>query len=96
MTAATAPPCRPITPSCKRTVVLMRQFRYPAYVNGYDDLLIEAAAGVLDERNAAGGEDPRRGGGRDRLPARRDQENLRGLLKSALGDRETALLHRRI
>jgi nudix-type nucleoside diphosphatase (YffH/AdpP family) len=31
-----------------RTVVLVRQFRYPAYVNGYDDLLIEAAAGQLD------------------------------------------------
>jgi nudix-type nucleoside diphosphatase (YffH/AdpP family) len=31
-----------------RTVVLVRQFRYPAYVNGYDDLLIEAAAGMLD------------------------------------------------
>ena len=32
----------------QRTVVLVKQFRYPAYVNGYDDLLIEAAAGVLD------------------------------------------------
>src|ERR1700749_5131153 len=32
----------------QRTVVLVRQFRYPAYVNGYDDLLIEAAAGQLD------------------------------------------------
>jgi nudix-type nucleoside diphosphatase (YffH/AdpP family) len=32
----------------QRSVVLVRQFRYPAYVNGYDDLLIEAAAGVLD------------------------------------------------
>jgi nudix-type nucleoside diphosphatase (YffH/AdpP family) len=32
----------------QRTVILVRQFRYPAYVNGYDDLLIEAAAGVLD------------------------------------------------
>ena len=32
----------------QRTVVLVRQFRYPVYVNGYDDLLIEAAAGVLD------------------------------------------------
>jgi len=32
----------------ERTVVLVRQFRYPAYVNGYDDLLIEAAAGMLD------------------------------------------------
>ena len=30
------------------TVVLVRQFRYPAYVSGYDDLMIEAAAGVLD------------------------------------------------
>jgi nudix-type nucleoside diphosphatase (YffH/AdpP family) len=32
----------------QRSVVLVRQFRYPAYVNGYDDLLIEAAAGMLD------------------------------------------------
>jgi len=32
----------------QRTVILVRQFRYPAYINGYDDLLIEAAAGVLD------------------------------------------------
>src|SRR5258705_3821566 len=35
----------------QRTVVLVRQFRYPAYVNGYDDLLIEAAAGVLDNES---------------------------------------------
>jgi len=32
----------------QRSVVLVRQFRYPAYVNGYDDLLIEAPAGMLD------------------------------------------------
>ncbi len=32
----------------QRTVILVRQFRYPTYVNGYDDLLIEAAAGLLD------------------------------------------------
>ena len=32
-----------------RTVVLVRQFRLPAYVNGHDDLLIEAAAGMLDD-----------------------------------------------
>ena len=32
----------------QRTVVLIRQFRYPAYINGHDDLLIEAAAGLLD------------------------------------------------
>ncbi|AUC95364.1 GDP-mannose pyrophosphatase [Bradyrhizobium sp. SK17] len=31
------------------TVVLVRQFRYPAFANGYDDLLIEAAAGMLDD-----------------------------------------------
>lgn len=35
----------------RRTVLLTRQFRYPAFVNGWDDLLIEAAAGLLD--NAA-------------------------------------------
>ncbi len=33
----------------RRTVMLIRQFRYPAYANGYDDLLIEAAAGLLDD-----------------------------------------------
>src|SRR5882672_11741051 len=33
----------------QRTVVLVRQFRYPAYVNGHDDLLIEAVAGKLDD-----------------------------------------------
>jgi len=32
----------------QRTVVLVRQFRYPAFVNGCDDLLIEAVAGLLD------------------------------------------------
>jgi nudix-type nucleoside diphosphatase (YffH/AdpP family) len=32
----------------RRTVILTRQFRYPAFVTGYDDLLIEAAAGLLD------------------------------------------------
>ncbi len=32
----------------QRSVVLVRQFRYPVYVNGHDDLLIEAAAGLLD------------------------------------------------
>jgi nudix-type nucleoside diphosphatase (YffH/AdpP family) len=33
----------------QRTVVLIRQFRYPAFVNSYDDLLIEAIAGLLDD-----------------------------------------------
>ncbi len=31
-----------------RSVVLTRQFRYPAFVNGHCGMLIEAAAGLLD------------------------------------------------
>lgn len=33
----------------RRTVLLVQQFRYPAFVNGHDDLLIEVAAGLLDD-----------------------------------------------
>jgi nudix-type nucleoside diphosphatase (YffH/AdpP family) len=33
----------------RRTVVLTRQFRLPAFINGYDDLLIETPAGLLDK-----------------------------------------------
>jgi nudix-type nucleoside diphosphatase (YffH/AdpP family) len=33
----------------RRTVVLTRQFRYPAFVNGHDDLLVEVPAGLLDK-----------------------------------------------
>jgi nudix-type nucleoside diphosphatase (YffH/AdpP family) len=33
----------------RRTVILTRQFRYPAFVNGHCGMLIEAAAGLLDE-----------------------------------------------
>jgi nudix-type nucleoside diphosphatase (YffH/AdpP family) len=37
----------------RRTVLLTRQFRFPVYVNGHPDgLLIEAAAGLLDEDSA--------------------------------------------
>ncbi|RFP23246.1 NUDIX domain-containing protein [Duganella sp. BJB488] len=32
----------------RRTVVLVRQFRFPTYGNGHDGFLIEAAAGLLD------------------------------------------------
>ncbi|WP_299999825.1 NUDIX domain-containing protein [uncultured Cedecea sp.] len=32
----------------KRTVVLTRQFRLPAFINGHNGFLIEAAAGLLD------------------------------------------------
>lgn len=33
----------------KRTVILTAQFRYPAFSNGYDGLLIEVPAGLLDD-----------------------------------------------
>jgi nudix-type nucleoside diphosphatase (YffH/AdpP family) len=33
----------------RRTVVLTRQFRLPAFVNGCQDLLIETPAGLLDD-----------------------------------------------
>jgi nudix-type nucleoside diphosphatase (YffH/AdpP family) len=33
----------------RRSVVLTRQFRFPAYVNGHSGMLVEAAAGLLDE-----------------------------------------------
>src|ERR1700754_1992135 len=35
----------------QRTVLLVKQFRYPAYVNSHDHLLIEAAAGLLDDES---------------------------------------------
>ena len=38
----------------KRTVLLTRQFRFPAYVNGsLDGMLVEAAAGLLDDQDPA-------------------------------------------
>jgi nudix-type nucleoside diphosphatase (YffH/AdpP family) len=36
----------------QRTVILTKQFRFPAFANGYDDLLIEAPAGLLDNMDA--------------------------------------------
>jgi nudix-type nucleoside diphosphatase (YffH/AdpP family) len=33
----------------KRSIILVRQFRYPAFVTGHDDLLIETPAGLLDD-----------------------------------------------
>jgi len=33
----------------RRTIVLVSQFRYPAFVNGHDDLLLEVPAGLLDD-----------------------------------------------
>jgi len=37
----------------RRTVILTRQFRYPAFVNGHSGMLIEAPAGLLDEASPA-------------------------------------------
>ena len=37
----------------RRTVILTRQFRYPAFVNQHPGLLIEACAGLLDQRDPA-------------------------------------------
>ncbi|HEX5917354.1 MAG TPA: NUDIX domain-containing protein [Nocardioides sp.] len=38
----------------RRTVLLTRQFRFPVYVNGHPDgMLIETAAGLLDDEDAA-------------------------------------------
>ena len=34
-----------------RTVVLVKQLRYPAFINGYDELMIEAVAGLLDDES---------------------------------------------
>lgn len=33
------------------TVVLTRQFRFPAFVNGHDGMLIEVCAGILEEKD---------------------------------------------
>ena len=38
----------------RRTVVLTRQFRLPAFVNGHDGMMIEAAAGLLDNASPEG------------------------------------------
>ena len=35
----------------QRTIILTRQFRFPVYVNGHDGMMIEACAGLLDERD---------------------------------------------
>lgn len=41
----------PVDPE-RGTVLLVRQFRVPAYLNGHDGFLIEACAGVLDDLDA--------------------------------------------
>ena len=92
-TAATAPRCCSTT-STRRTVLLSRQFRFPAYVNGHPDgLLLETAAGLLDDDSP---EDAVRREVEEELgvtvgdgPAR-----VRRLDEPGLGDRAAALLRR--
>jgi len=81
--------------SASRTVVLVRQFRLPAYLSGHDDLMVEAAAGMLDN------ETPER-----RIRAEAEEEtglstsarskSVRSLHESRSGHRKTALLRRRV
>ena len=78
----------------QRSVVLIRQFRYPAYVNGYDDLMIEAVAGLLDNESPEA--DPRRGGGGKRLSVARHPKGVRSLHEPRRGDGKAAFLRRRI
>ncbi len=57
----------------RRTVLLVRQFRYPAYVNGHPEPMIEAIAGLLDEADpltAIGKEAEEEAGFRIRAPKR--------------------------
>lgn len=35
----------------QQTVILTRQFRFPAFVNGHEGVLVEACAGLLDQRD---------------------------------------------
>jgi nudix-type nucleoside diphosphatase (YffH/AdpP family) len=37
----------------RQTVILTRQFRYPAFVNDHAEMLIEVCAGLLDKRDPA-------------------------------------------
>lgn len=37
----------------RQTVILIRQFRMPAFVSGYPDMMVEVAAGVLDGADPA-------------------------------------------
>jgi nudix-type nucleoside diphosphatase (YffH/AdpP family) len=39
----------------RQSILLTRQFRFPAYVNEHDGMLIEVPAGLLEERDAAEG-----------------------------------------
>jgi GDP-mannose pyrophosphatase NudK len=80
----------------RATVLLTRQFRFPAYVNGSEDgMLIEACAGLLDDRSPE--EAIRREAEEETAgqPAGGAQ-GPRELHEPGIGDRETVLLCCRI
>ena len=78
----------------RRTVLLTRQFRFPVYVNGHPDgMLIETAAGLLDDDDPRH-RDPPRGRGGARRDDRRAHARLRRLDESGLGHRAHPLLRR--
>ncbi len=77
-----------------QTVILTRQFRFPVFVNGHDGMLIEAAAGLLD--NASPEAHPRRSGRGNRLFRAERGEGVRSLHEPRLGHREAALFRRRV
>ena len=78
----------------RRTVLLTRQFRFPAYVNGHPDgMLVETAAGLLDD------DDPATAIRRETaeelgVDGRRARARLRRLDEPRLGHRAAALLRR--
>ena len=72
-----------------QTVILTRQFRFPVFVNGHDGMLIEAAAGLLD--NASPEAHPRRSGRGNRLFRAERGKGVRSLHEPRLGHREAAL-----
>lgn len=72
-----------------QTVILTRQFRFPVFVNGHDGMLIEAAAGLLD--NASPEAHPRRSGRGNRLFRAERGKGVRSLHEPVLGHREAAL-----
>ena len=79
----------------RKTVLLTRQFRYPAYVNGCQNgMLIEACAGLLENERAE--DDPSGERGRDWIYPGTGNENVRSLYEPWISDRKAAFFYRRI
>ncbi len=69
----------------KRAIILVRQFRYPLYVTGYDALMIETPAGKLDDLSPLDCIRARVRTG-NRLPRAPTHANIRSLHEPRLGD----------